>query len=135
MRILMRTMARSGLLLVTLLLLGCDAGAPQTDRAAESAGSVRVTGDLRSTQSYFFGPPSLPDVWNYVIAFMAVDGEPVEQGKVILRFDTQDLTNRMRDKSNAMNEKQKELEKARIVARETLAESRLAVEESKAALD
>jgi multidrug resistance efflux pump len=59
----------------------------------------------------------------------------VEEDKVILRFDTQDLMTRMRDKSNLLNEKQKELEKARIVARETLAESRLAVEESKAALD
>lgn len=131
----MRTFIESSLLLVTLLMLGCDSHSPNLEPAANSAASVRVTGELRSTQSYFFGPPSVPDMWNYIIAYMAVDGEPVEQGTVILRFDTQELMTRMRDKSNALNEKQKELDKARIVARETLAESRLAVEESKAALD
>ncbi len=131
----MRAITQSSVLLITFLLLGCDVGSPQAVPGAKSDVSVRVTGELRSTQSYFFGPPSVPDVWNYIIAYMAVDGEPVEQGTVILRFDTQDLMTRMRDKSNALNEKQKELDKARIVARETLAESRLAVEESKAALD
>lgn len=94
-----------------------------------------MTGELRSSQSYYFGPPSIPDMWNYTIAFMAPDGDEVEQGTVILRFDGQELMTRMRDKSNALNEKQKELEKARIIARETLAEARLAVEESRATLD
>ena len=123
------------LMLSTLSLAGCGAGEPQSGKGAASAGSVRVTGELRSMKSYFFGPPSISDIWEYTIAFMAVDGEPVEQGKVVLRFDTEDLMTRMRDKSNALNEKQKELEKARIVARETLAESRLLVEEAKAALN
>lgn len=94
-----------------------------------------MTGELRSSQSYYFGPPSIPDMWNYTIAFMAPDGDEVEHGTVILRFDGQELMTRMRDKSNALNEKQKELEKARIIARETLAEARLAVEESRATLD
>jgi len=123
------------MILFLFLLTACDSGAP-TESAPNPANEVvRVTGELRSSQSYYFGPPAVPDMWNYTIAYMAPDGEPVEQGKVILRFDTQELMTRMRDKSNALNEKQKELEKARIVARETLAESRLAVEEAKAVLD
>lgn len=121
--------------LILLLLVACDSATTTTGSNPQAAGSVRVTGELRSSQSYYFGPPSIPDMWNYTIAYMAPDGEPVEQGTVILRFDGQELMTRMRDKGNALNEKQKELEKARIVARETLAESRLAVEESKAALD
>jgi multidrug resistance efflux pump len=131
----MTSIYRTGLLLLTLWLAACDGKVAETDSNRMEVESVRVTGELRSSQSFYFGPPSVPDVWNYTIAFMASDGEQVEEDKVILRFDTQDLMTRMRDKSNLLNEKQKELEKARIVARETLAESRLAVEESKAALD
>jgi multidrug efflux pump subunit AcrA (membrane-fusion protein) len=118
-----------------LPLAACQPGAVEGGKDAAAAGGVRVTGELRSSQSYYFGPPSIPDMWNYTIAYMAPDGEEVKEGTVILRFDGQELMTRMRDKSNALNEKQKELEKARIVARETLAEARLAVEESKAALD
>jgi len=117
------------------LLVACDSIGTGSSTGSTAGDTVRVTGELRSSQSYFFGPPAIPDMWNYTIAYMAPDGEPVEQGTVILRFDGQELMTRMRDKSNALNEKQKELDKARIVARETLAESRLAVEESKANLD
>ncbi len=122
-------------IIILVMLSACDSDTAKTSAIGEPGGVVRVTGELRSSQSYYFGPPTVPDMWDYTIAYMAPDGEPVEQGKVILRFDTQELMTRMRDKSNAHNEKQKELEKARIVARETLAESRLAVEESKAVLD
>jgi len=124
-----------GIIFSLFVLTACDGGTPITSSVSETGGVVRVTGELRSSQSYYFGPPAVPDMWNYTVAYMAPDGEPVEKGKVILRFDTQELMTRMRDKSNALNEKQKELEKTRIVARETLAESRLAVEESKAVLD
>ncbi|HKX55161.1 MAG TPA: hypothetical protein VJN01_03635, partial [Xanthomonadales bacterium] len=121
--------------LLVILLSGCQPDGATGAAATAGSPAVKVTGELRSSQSYYFGPPSIPDMWNYTIAFMAPDGEVVQQGTVILRFDGQELMTRMRDKSNALNEKQKELEKARIVARETLAEARLAVEESKAALD
>jgi multidrug resistance efflux pump len=121
--------------LIVLLLVACDPPETTSGSTAQLGNTVRVTGDLRSSQSYYFGPPSVPDMWNYTIAFMAPDGEPVTQGTMILRFDGQELMTRMRDKGNALNEKQKELEKVSIVARETLAESRLAVEESKAVLD
>ncbi len=121
--------------LLIFFLAACQPDAVEGGKDAAIAGGVRVTGELRSSQSYYFGPPSIPDMWNYTIAYMAPDGEEVKEGTVILRFDGQELMTRMRDKSNALNEKQKELEKARIVARETLAEARLAVEESRAALD
>jgi HlyD family secretion protein len=123
------------IVLLVTLLSGCQTDGATEAGAVAGSSAVKVTGELRSSQSYYFGPPSIPDMWNYTIAFMAPDGEEVQQGTVILRFDGQELMTRMRDKSNALNEKQKELEKARIVARETLAEARLAVEESKAALD
>jgi HlyD family secretion protein len=122
--------------LLIVLLSACGAGEPvNPGRSVEDALIVSVTGELRSANSYYFGPPATPDAWNHTIAFMAPDGAMVSQGRPVLRFDTQELTTKMRDKSNALNEKQKALEKARILAREQLAEIRLQVEEAKAMLD
>ncbi len=118
------------------LLAACGGEVSDERQVTQSApGAIKVTGELQSANSAFFGPPAIPDVWNYTIAFMAPDGAPVEAGQPVLRFDTQDLMTRLRDKGNALNEKQKELEKVRIVARETLAELELQVQEAQADLD
>jgi len=120
------------------LLLGACGGEAEDEVVAtrDATGDViTVTGELQSANSAFFGPPAIPDVWNYTIAFMAPDGAPVEEGRPVLRFDTQDLMTRLRDKSNELNEKQKELERTRIVAREVIADLSLQVEEAEADLD
>lgn len=123
-------------MLATVTLVACKPTETPTERAESGQdGVVRVTGELQSGNSQFFGPPSISDIWNYTIASMAPDGEPVKQGQPILRFDTQELMIKLRDKNNTLNEKQKELDKAEIVASETLAELSLAVEEARANLD
>jgi multidrug resistance efflux pump len=118
------------------LLLGACSPAPEEISGGEAnAEIISVTGELRSANSFYFGPPAVADVWNYTIAYMAPDGQVVQAGRPILRFDTQELMTKLRDKNNQLNEKQKELERVRIVARETLAEQGLAVEQAKADLD
>lgn len=121
--------------LFTVLLSACGAFEAETPSQGAAAGNIPVTGELQSSNSYYFGPPTVPDIWNYTIAFMAPDGQVVGEGATILRFDTQELMTKMRDKNNALNEKQKELEKTQIIARDQLAEMRLRVEEAGAALD
>ncbi len=120
----------------TLGLVACTSDTDvATVVSGQGAAVVKVTGELQSANSAFFGPPAIPDVWNYTIAFMAPDGAPVQAGRPVLRFDTQDLMTRLRDKSNELNEKQKELERTRIVAREVLADLELQVQEAQANLD
>lgn len=123
--------------LAAALTVGCTGGdgdgAPAQGR--EGAETVRVTGELRSANSRYFGPPAVEDMWNYTISFMAPDGAKVPGGTPILRFDAQELMTKARDKANALNEKEKELEKQIILSRETLAELELQVEEARAALD
>ena len=122
---------------LVLLLLGCGAGddAMRAVAVGDEAPTVGVTGELLSAESAFFGPPAIPDVWNYTIAYMAPDGQPIQAGRPVLRFDTQDLMTRLRDKGNELNEKQKELERTRIVAKEVIAELALQVQEAQANLD
>ena len=117
---------------LVLALAGCggEVGSEIVNNGNAEASVVTVTGELRSANSRFFGPPAIPDMWNYTISYMAPDGSEVGAGTPVLRFDAQE-----RDKRNAQNEKQKELEKQVILAREQIAELNLRVEEARAALD
>lgn len=119
------------------LLAACsgEATGPGVADGAAGPDAISVTGELRSANSRQFGPPPIPDIWNYTIAFMAPDGAMVNAGDPILRFDTQELLTKTRDKRNALNEKEKELEKQIILGKERLAELKLSVEEARAALD
>ena len=96
---------------------------------------VRVTGEIESASSAFFGPPSVSSIGQYTISFMAPEGRVVKAGAPILKFDPQVLMTQLRDKSNALNEKQKQLEKQKIVAQEVVAEVKLKLQEAIASLD
>jgi len=100
-----------------------------------SSDIVKVTGEVRSANSLFFGAPNVHNIWQYTIAFMAPDGSRVQAGRPILAFDTQELKTKIREKNSALNQKQKELQKQEILAREVLAEARLAIEEARALVD
>lgn len=132
-----RPAVRAASLALVIAWLGActEAPEPADSTTAQSPVAIRVTGELQSSNSSFFGPPAIEDVWNYTISFMAPDGGVVEAGQPVLRFDAQELTIKLRDKNNALNEKRKELDKTHIVARETLAEVSLQAEEAKADLE
>ena len=102
---------------------------------SESRKMVKVTGEIESASSAFFGPPAVPNIWQYTISFMAKEGRKVKAGTPILKFDPQELMTQLRDKRNALNEKQKQLEKQEIVSREVIAELKLKQQEAVADLD
>lgn len=127
-----------GALGLMTLVFGGGCGAGTDDGADQGAGgrdTVRVTGEIESASSAFFGPPVVPNIWQFTISFMAPEGREVKEGTPILKFDPQELMTQLRDKSNALNEKQKQLEKQKIVAREVMAELRLKQQEAVADLD
>jgi len=96
---------------------------------------VRVTGEIESANAVYFGPPAVPKVWQYTISFMAPEGREVEAGTPVLKFDPQELLTKLRDQSNALNEKQKQLDKQRIIAREVMADLKLGQQEATANLE
>jgi len=118
--------------LTMLAVLG--ACSSESDKAGSSSALpqdiVKVTGEIESAKSAFFGPPAVPHIWQYTISFMAPEGREVEAGTEILRFNPQELETRLRDKNNELNEKQKQLEKQQIVAREMIAEIKLTQQEA-----
>lgn len=119
------------ILVISSLMGGCSSESGQ-DQAnnTNNTNVLRVTGEIESANSTFFGPPSVPGIWQYTISFMAPEGREVEPGMPILKFDPQDLMTQLRDKSNSLNEKQKQLEKQEIVARDVIAELKLRQQEA-----
>jgi len=123
--------------LTALVLI--SACSPDTEQRATNKTTkqdlVRVTGEIESANSAFFGPPTVRDIGQFTISFMAPEGRVVKAGTPILKFDPQELMTKLRDKSNVLNEKQKALDKQEIVAREVIAEVRLKQQEAIADLD
>jgi multidrug resistance efflux pump len=124
-------------MLITLgLVCACSLEPGENDDFDKpEANIVKVTGEIESANSAYFGPPSVPNIWQYTISFMAPEGRVVKPGTPILKFDPQELMTRLRDKSNALNEKQKLLEKQKIMARDIIAELKLKQKEAMADLE
>ncbi len=121
---------------VMILISGCSSDSDQSIAInPETRDIVRVTGEIESASSAFFGPPSVPSIGQYTISFMAPEGRVVKAGAPILKFDPQVLVTQLRDKSNALNEKQKQLEKQEIVAQEMIAEVKLKIQVAITELD
>ncbi|MEM7243990.1 MAG: efflux RND transporter periplasmic adaptor subunit [Acidobacteriota bacterium] len=89
-----------------------DVEASWTVSRGELVLTVEADGELEAVRRTLIGPPGVPNVWNYKIAWMADEGASVEQGERILSFDTTELQRRLldaqvrRDRAEAHLEKQ-----------------------------
>ena len=118
-------------LAIAFLLTACNMESGPVRGIQEDASQiVKVNGEVHSANSRNFGPPAVPKIWQYTIASMAADGTRVAKGEVVVQFDTQELKTKILTKSNALNEKEKQLLKQEILTRESLAELRLAVDQA-----
>ena len=72
---------------------------------------VEVTGTLRAIDSGSLGPPQLLDVWSFKIAYIAAEGDDVDQGTVVLGFDTTELQQKLQEKLAESQEARKQIEK------------------------
>lgn len=72
---------------------------------------VDVSGTMRAVKSDVLGPPDLPDVWDYKIAFMAPEGAAVKKGDVVIGFDDSQLSRTLQEKQNEAQSVGKQIEK------------------------
>jgi multidrug efflux pump subunit AcrA (membrane-fusion protein) len=117
----------------TACLASCGTGS----RDASTVGpdflrNIKVTGEIRSSNSVYVNPPPIPRIYQFTIVYMEAEGARVKKGQPVLRFDAQDINRKILTKRNSLNEKEKELQKRNIMMREQLAEGRLLVEEARA---
>ncbi len=74
--------------------------------------TVELTGTLKAIDSQSLGPPTIPRIWQYKIAFMAPEGKLVEPGVPALGFDTSELRQELLRKQNELDSAARELERS-----------------------
>ena len=96
--------------------------------------TVEVAGTLRSTDSTMIGPPQIPTMWSYKIAFMVPEGMEVRAGTPVVRFDPSTLERELLDKIAERDQADSELEKKRVELAGTLRAQELRLAEARATL-
>ncbi|MFP3939816.1 MAG: efflux RND transporter periplasmic adaptor subunit [Thermoanaerobaculia bacterium] len=74
---------------------------------------VPVEGELEARNGAFLGPPTIPQHFNFRIAFMAPEGQEVRRGQPVLAFDTTELENRLQQRIADRDSAETEIEKRR----------------------
>ena len=103
--------------LLTAALAAARAARPEAPATAVERGTLVRTIDLEGTVEAVdpatVGPPSVPGVWDYRIAFLAPEGSRVREGQRVLAFDTQELEQRLRQRIADRDSAAKEIDKRR----------------------
>lgn len=74
---------------------------------------VPVDGELEARDDAFLGPPTIRQLYNFRIAFMAPEGQAVTRGEPVLAFDTTELENRLQQRIADRDSAETEIEKRR----------------------
>jgi len=84
--------------------------------------TVEAVGRLEAAVAYEIGPPSVRDFWEYNLSWMIPEGQVVEQGAVVARFDATQLDDRLREHraklETVLQEKEKEQRNLEVALRE-----------------
>jgi multidrug efflux pump subunit AcrA (membrane-fusion protein) len=132
---------RSGLLLAIAALAitaiartGAHQGAAAVWTEVERRDLHRETpfaGRLRALQVAEYGPPTLNQIWEYRITFLAPEGSVVEAGEPVLRFDSSELEQSLRRHLADRDAARKEYEQRSKSFEAEISEQELALEEAK----
>lgn len=120
---------------ILFVLTACDDDR-NNSAAAEGVGkSIKSSGEVVATRMRSITPPQFQNAWNVKISMLQKDGSRIQPGMVIVRFDTQDLMEKLRTKKAEVDQKNKELEQQQIKATQQLEDLQLAVEQQTSNLE
>ncbi len=130
-------LAGAGLVAVAVLLgwrLAGDSGPVVRLERRDLVLGVDITGVLEAVDPATLGPPQLPNLYRYKIAFMAPEGSAVRAGQPVLGFDPSELQQRLQQQMAEADSARTELEKKRSDLAVQAANDQLRLAEAKAAL-
>ena len=76
--------------------------------------AVKANGELASAQTAFLSPPSIKRTWRYKLNFLMPEGTPVKKGQVVARFETNTITDKLKQKKDELSTVVKELENKKL---------------------
>lgn len=112
-----------------LLLFACGDKSANDASGSATGESIQSSGEIVATRLRSITPPQFQNTWNVKIAMLKKDGSRVKPGMPIVRFDTQDLLEKLRTGKADVDKKDKELEQQKIKATQLLEDLQLAVDQ------
>ncbi len=94
--------------------------------------TVPVSGELEAVTSTLLGPPTIPNTWEYKIAFLAPEGQSIPAGAPVLGFDTTELERLRLEKTAERDSAEQEIAKRRTELALARGESEVALAEAEA---
>lgn len=109
--------------------------APAPSKIPPNESILPLEGEIIATRTAPLGPPTLQDVWQLNIAELAPEGSVVKAGDVVVRFEVGDLSKRLLENQNALNERRSEREQLLLALAERERDEKLATADARAELD
>ncbi|MCF6224817.1 MAG: efflux RND transporter periplasmic adaptor subunit [Xanthomonadales bacterium] len=120
---------------LVLILTACGGDRNNATAVAGASKSIKSSGEIVATRMRSITPPQFQNTWNVKISMLQKDGSRVQPGMVIVRYDTQDLMEKLRTHKAEVDQKNKELEQQHIKASQQLEDLQLAVDQQTSNLD
>lgn len=112
--------------LALLLAIPVAAQAPQT---------LRIDGEVYARRTAPLMPPAVDRMWQFNITQLAPDGAPVEEGQMVVAFDSSQVARELAEKQSQLEAKRRELEKLELDLAERTRSERLATASARAELE
>lgn len=112
--------------LVLLLAAPVGAQAPQ---------ALRIDGEVYARRTAPLMPPAVDRMWQFNITQLAPDGDPVEEGQIVVAFDSSQVARELAEKQSQLEAKRRELEKLELDLAERTRSESLATASARAELE
>ncbi|MGO1540683.1 MAG: efflux RND transporter periplasmic adaptor subunit [Luteimonas sp.] len=102
---------------------------------AQSPRTLRIDGEVYARSTAPLMPPAIDRVWRFNITQLAPDGSPVEQGDMVVAFDSSEVVRELTGKQSELEAKRRELEKLELDLAERTRSESLATASARAELE
>ncbi len=92
--------------------------------------TVDVEGEIAAAGSLDLGPPIVPDMWDFKIAFLADEGTSVKGGEPVVRFDPSPLQRQLDEKQAEFEEASQKISRGRLESSDKARDLDLALAEA-----
>lgn len=104
-------MKKSLMTTLSIALLSACQPQPEKTTSEPSANKLSAPAELVSLQDITIGPPNIRRMWQYKIQYLAKENALVNAGDVLVRFDGQQLRNRLIEKKSELDAAVKDAER------------------------
>ncbi len=122
-------------LFVMLMLVSVSVNAELQISQSTQKTTVKVSGELISSDSIKYSPPKVPYLWNLTIKHMAEDGKPIMPGMPVIAFEDRRLRERLAEKQSQLETAKKQRQQKQLESEQKLEQLKLDIAEAKMNLE